>query len=284
VNGLNLGAPVKLKGVNIGTVTNILVQYDNINGRVLTPVLAQVDLKKVTDIRGNPSTPDTTRLDELVQRGLRARLALQSLVTGQLYVDVNFYPEKPIRNKALADLGYPEIPSIPSSSEEIENTIDEAIAEIRKLPIQQTFTALLHSIEHIEHLLGAPETQSSLVLLHEGLQDLRGLIGHLEKRIDPLAGSLDLTLKTSQNLARNLDQNLAPLMKTTETALNEAAITLVQTRKTLTNLESATDRQSSLDETLRQLTATARSLRELTESLERDPQQLIFGKGRGEEK
>lgn len=284
VNGLNVGAPVKLKGVTIGSVTDVLVQYDMKNSRVLTPVIAEIDLSKVTDIRGNHEGPRAARLDSLIERGLRARLALQSLVTGQLYVDVNFYPEKPVRLVGEGYIALPEIPSIPSSSEEIENTIDEAISEIRKMPVQETFTAVLHSVQHIERLLGAPEAKASLEALHESLHDLQNLIAHLNDKVDPLSSGLVSTMKDSQALAQNLNNRIGPFMAATEQTLNNTSAALLQTKNTLTAVEEMTERQSSLDNALLELTAAARSIRALTDSLERNPQSLIYGKDDSEEK
>lgn len=284
VNGLNVGAPVKLKGVAIGSVTDILVQYDMDNSRVLTPVIAEIDLSKVSDIRTKHLIHQPPKLDALIARGLRARLALQSLVTGQLYVDVNFYPEKPVQLVGEEDLEWPEIPSIPSSSEEIENTIDEAISEVRKLPIQETFEATLHSVQHIERLLGAPEAKASLIVLHDSLHDLQNLIRHLNDKVDPLTSSLELTLTNTRGLEQILNKRLEPFLSTSEKTLVMASETLNQAKSTMATMEAATDRKSALEDTLRELSAAARSIRSLTDTLERNPQTLIYGKDEVEEK
>lgn len=276
VNGLNVGAPVKLKGVTIGSVTDVLVQYDVEQGRVQTPVIAEVDLDKVTDIRVDRKTRRVTNLSALIDRGLRARLASQSLVTGQLYVDVNFYPEKPAVLVGETELDIPEIPSIPSSAEEIENTIGEAISKIRKLPIEETSNAVLHSAQHVDKILGSPEAQATVIALHDSLIELKTLTKNLNDTMGPLSSNMILTLKDSQELAKNLNARLEPFLNTSEKTLNSA-------QTALASVETMTERQSSLDNALIELSQAARALRQLADTLERNPESLIYGKQKGAE-
>ena len=282
VNGLNVGALVKLKGVPIGRVTDILVQYDMENNRVLTPVIAELDLGKVTDIREDHRASHAPSLPELIDRGLRARLAQHSLVTGQLYVDVNFHPDRPVQLIGSESLGFPEIPTIPSGREEIEDTLQDAIAEFRQLPIRETFAATLGSVRRIESLLAKPETQASIDNLNKTLEDLRRLIGHLDSKIDGIAGSLDGTLREGQALARNLNSRVAPLSAATEQTLATVADAFAHAQGTLAAVENFTDRGAALDSALREVAGAARSLRALADSLERNPEALIHGRKRGE--
>ena len=112
VNGLNVGAPVKLKGVTVGTVKDVRVQYDVENARLLTPVIIDFEPERVTDI-GGQKRPEVPRTQALIERGLRAQLQMQSLVTGQLYVEANFLPGHPGALGGRRDPGFARDPEHP---------------------------------------------------------------------------------------------------------------------------------------------------------------------------
>jgi paraquat-inducible protein B len=279
VNGLNVGAPVRLKGVAIGRVTDILVQYDTENDRVLTPVIAEIDLGKVMDIHEDDGkTRHRPGLQELIDRGLRARLSVQSLVTGHLFVDVNFYPDKPVHRVGAERMGLPEIPTIASSKDEIETTIGETVSELRKLPIKETFDATRHSVEEIEHLLTQPETKASIANLNRTLEDLDRLVRHADARVEKLAAGLDGTVTETRTLLRHLNARLEPLLGATEKTLGSVSATFAQAQGTLAGLEAFSGPDSELATALRDVSAAARSARLLADYLERHPEALVYGK------
>ena len=278
VNGLNVGAPVKLKGVGIGRVTDILVQYDMQNNRVLTPVIVQVDLRKLMDIRENHQPPHSPTLPELIERGLKARLSLQSLVTSQLYVDVNFYPDRPVHMVGIPEIGLPEIPTVPSNKEEIENTIQDTLAEVRDLPIKETFDATLHSVRRVEHLLSKPEIEAGIANLNRTLEDLQHLIRHMDGKVDTLSRDLDDTVKDSRVLVQSLHERMMPLLATTERTLAAAADTVAQAKGALSTVEGFGSSDSDLNTALRDFSKAARSVRALADYLERNPEALIYGR------
>jgi paraquat-inducible protein B len=293
VNGLNVGAPVKLKGVTIGRVSDILVQYDLEHNRVLTPVIAEIDLGKIFETRDSQPARVRPTLDELVNKGLRARLSVQSLVTNQLYVDVNFLPDRPVRRVGSDNLGLPEIPTLPSSKDEIESTVQEVVKELREVPIKDTVEAALGSLRKVEQLLSAPETQASIGNLNRTLEDLQRLIRHVDGKVDGLSKGLEGTAKESQALLRTLNGRMGPLLDTTNKALGSVHETFSQAQGTLGHVNTAvgsvnsavqgmTDPDSELSTALRDLSEAARSIRALAESLERNPDALIYGRDRRE--
>lgn len=285
VTGLNVGALVKLQGVSIGRVSDILVQYDMERNRVLTPVIAEIDLGKVRDIRDGQSWRHTLTLPELIQRGLRARLAQQSLVTGQLYVDVNFFPERPVELVGAENLGIPEIPTIPSGREEIEDTLRDTLADFRELPIKETVAATLGAVRRIEGILAQPEAQASVRNLNRTLEDVRGLIAHLDGKIDGLSRGMEGALREGQALAHNLNTRVEPLSGASTQALTSLTATLTHAQGALANVEDLTgDRNSALNGALREVAEAARAVRALADSLERHPEALLYGRKRAEER
>ncbi len=279
VNGLNIGAPVKLKGVTVGKVTDILVVYDDQRGKIITPVIVEFDQKKIYNMEGRQiDGSDPRELKKLVEQGLRAQLQIQSLVTGQLYVDINFHPATPAHLMAGEHPLYPEIPSIPSPKEQLENTIDEAVAMVRKMPVQQTFEALLNSILELEKLIKSPEIASSLATLDHTLKDLQHLIHDVDDKIDPIAEGLNGSLKEGQSLLESLNKNAVPVMLGAQEAMKATTGTMNQARATLATVDQTAAQNASLDLAMKDLASAAKSLRVLADYLERHPDALLYGK------
>ena len=206
VNGLNIGAAVKLKGVSIGRVTDIMVQYDMDLNRVFTPVITEIDLEKVMEtFDSQPKRHQHPTLQELIDRGLRARLSVQSLVTNQLYVDINFLPDSTEHLVGDRSLGLPELPTIASSKDEIEKTLQQVAAEVRQIPIKETADAAL---------LAKPETDATIENLNRTLLNLHQIIKHLDQKVDGLTADLGGAARQGQTLIKHLDERLPPLLVT----------------------------------------------------------------------
>ncbi len=272
VNGLNSGAAVKLRGVTIGRVRDVLVQYDVAQNRVLTPVIAEIDLEKVMETYGeNAKRHAHPSLQELVDRGLRARLALQSLVTNQLYVDIDFLPEQAGHLVGQHSLDLPEIPTIASSKDEIEKTVQHVAREVRELPLKDTADALLSAIRRVDGLLAQPATDAAIINLNQTLLDMQRLLRPLDGKVDAVSGNLDQTGREMRTLVNHLNTGVPPL-------LANATDSLKQARGTLASLESLTQPDSELAVMLKDLSDAARAMRHLAETLERNPDTLLYGR------
>ena len=93
--GLRIGAPVEMRGIQIGTVTDVWVEVDPESLEFMIPVLMEIELSR---IRGATTADDAGgRSRELVEKGLRVQLAAQSLVTGQQSIQMDFHPDTPAK-------------------------------------------------------------------------------------------------------------------------------------------------------------------------------------------
>jgi paraquat-inducible protein B len=302
VKGLKNGAPVSFRGVKIGTVIDILLRYNPADMSVKIPVIIEVEPDRVDIIGGAPREPDPeASIGQLVERGLRARLQMQSLVTGQLMVELEFHPDKPLKLVG-GDTGYPEIPTIPSTLEELSKRIED-------VPIEEIFKKLLAAVEGIERIVNSPEmkgTIASLNLATEGLRglvrnidvqiaplassiedtlrDTRKLVGNINARVTPLASSIEEAVEDYGKLARNVDGQIAPLASNLAETLEEARAALEEGRKALASVEDNLSEDSpliyELDNALKEVSAAARSIRLLADYLKRHPEALLKGKGK----
>lgn len=275
VNGLRVGAPVKLKGVQVGQVTDIHVELNLDKAVVKTPVFIEVDMSDVKIDTGDEanSSSDLT-VSSLVQHGLRARLKSQSLLTGRLYVEINFYPDSPI-SFVGGKSKYQEIPSLPSATEEIISDVGVIIGKLKKLPLKELFSSLVVTAKSLEKLVNSPETEKNAKQLGEILTTLNTIVTKFNKQLDPLVAELSTTVVDTRKLINNVNDQITPLSNTTEK-------TLLQAQRSLAALEDVTGEDSplyvELSNTLEELSGASRSMRILADYLQRNPDAIIFGK------
>ena len=139
VKGLNVGAPVVFRGVRVGTISDISIESNIETLSIKIPVYIELEPKRFGQT--GPSKDPKANLERLIKAGLRAQLELQSLVTGQLMIELDFHPHTPAKMVGN-DTGYPEIPTIPSGMEELAKTIE-------KLPLDQLANKLTAAIAGI---------------------------------------------------------------------------------------------------------------------------------------
>ena len=275
VSGLKVGAPVKLKGVQVGQVTQIQVQFNLDKAEVRTPVYLVVDLSRV-DFETADSRDISSDLtyESLIRHGLRAQLQSQSLLTGQLYVEVNFYPKSPI-NLVGGDVNLREIPALGSETDEIINNVGTIVSKLKALPLQELFKTLLDTSKNIQQLVGSPEIMDNVRKLEKILDSLENVIVKLDGRIDPVVNEFEGTMADTRNLINNVNNQFIPMAENVQQ-------TLVQAERSLAALEEATSPDSpiysDMTSTLNELTEAARSIRVLADYLKRNPEALIYGK------
>ena len=250
VNGLAAGSVVRLKGVTIGKVIQVKVRYNVDDAKIMTPVIAEMDLGKIieTNTQGSP----VPELDTLVKQGLRARLGVQSLVSNQLYVDLEFLPKTTPHLVGIAEQTLPEIPTVSSSKEELERTLEFMAHEVRELPLKDTVDATLQVLRHTDQLLTKPETSASIDRLNDNLAELKGLIRQLHGELPPLLSSATETMK--------------------------------QAKASLTSVSDFVQTDSELSTALKDVSEAARSIRRLADTLERHPDAVLYGRKSTENK
>ncbi|BCX89901.1 paraquat-inducible protein B [Methylomarinovum tepidoasis] len=270
VNGLNIGAPVKMRGVQIGKVAEIRLIFDQETKQPLTQVIVEIQKGHVQLV--GKKRPLHYPLEELIQAGLRAQLKLQSLVTGQLYVDIDFRPETPVKLVGRYNETLEEIPAIPSSQEEIENTITSLVKQIKELPLQELFAKLDSTLTHINAVVSQPEFEELAPHLDTLLVNLDTSITHLDEN-----------LRISKRTLTHIDKALPALATQSEATLKQARQALAQAETAFRALQQSMGPQAPLTTeaqfTLQALQEAARELRVLSETLQTHPEALLQGKG-----
>jgi paraquat-inducible protein B len=282
VNGLRVGAPVKFKGVEIGSVKNIVLQLEKGTQVARIPVIIEIDLEKLTS-RGAAGTIAEDReafRTAITELGLRGQLLMESLVTGLLYVGLDFFPGTPVKLVQQFDGNnkYPEIPVTPTTMEQAQDAVGRVLAKLEEIDFKGLVNSLAATVDGVDKLVNAPEIQSSLKSLaqtmpklDEAVAAIRQLTTTLESNLTQLTGNLEQT----SDAARDAMQQAKITMKQTDAALKEAEAAMINIRA-ISDPDSVTFYE--LGRSLREVSAAARSLRLLSNSVERNPRALIFGK------
>jgi len=160
VKGLSVGSPAVFRGVKIGTVQDISLLYSEKTKSTLIEVIADLELSLV---KGEPEKADYPNYQALIDRGLRARLEIESFITGQLMISFDFYPDKPPVLQGIVKK-YPELPSLPISP--------DIFAVMEELPIKEISGNLKRITEGLDRLLSSGELQDDLFELRNTLQEI----------------------------------------------------------------------------------------------------------------
>lgn len=279
VKGLNVGAPVIFRGVKVGQVTNINLRFNLKDLSIIIPVYIEIDPEKAMVAGGG--LEKGAYLKAMIEKGLRAQLQMQSFVTGQLVVNLDFYPDKPIRLVGT-EKRYPEIPTISTPLEELTKTLQD-------LKLDETVKKLESAIGGIDRVVNSPELKQSIVSLNQVLRSIDTLAKDIDSRIVPVASSIKETSEAARGAFIQAEKTLAlkegvpgEIAQGIRDTLKAANVTLEEAQKAVAGVRRVADQNANLgydlSRTLEEISALSRSLRSLTDYLERHPEALIKGK------
>ncbi len=293
LQGLSVGAPVTYRGITIGQVKSINIhinQGKGTNHKITIPVLISLvsgDSIVIDNTQnGWKVTPDEF-LEAMCRQGLRAKLKMQSVVTGKQYIDLAVYEDNiPIYHEK--DGEYFEIPTIPSEMYQIQQVMENAnFADLYKkithtLDNIETLTASLAGSltrEEVDRLLG--DVSGAAGSLNVLLTDLQSRTGPLFEKIDTSLSDINKLTGNANHAVNAFDEKLDPIMTTLSTSLEELDTTLRSANSVLGRAEDAIAPNSplyfSFTEAMQQLGATAESIKTLSDFLYRNPNSLILG-------
>jgi paraquat-inducible protein B len=256
LKGLGIGAPVIFKGIKVGEVTEIRVIIDRDDLSFMIPVFIEIDPSsfKPADLLERKRIFTLSErwkfVDLLVKRGLRAQLQMQSLVTGKLLIAIDFYPDMPAKLYG-SDSTIKELPTIPSSMEALTKKIEE-------LPLEDLVNGALRAIEGIDRLVNNPEIGKNLSALHKTQEELQQLMQNINKQVGPISTDL----------------------RKTSDAVTDAAKQAADTLETINGMVAEDSKlRYELNNALKELSAAARSMRAMTDTIQQNPESLIYGRG-----
>ena len=284
VKGLSVGAPVVFRGVKVGSVVDIALQGDVRNMTFRVPVIVKVDLSRFQITNGEPFSADYHQA--LIDLGLRAQLQTQSLVTGQLMVYFDFYPERPVR--LLPDnTGFAQIPTIPSTADELAQKLEE-------LPLKQLVERANDLVGGLERLANSAEIQDAPRQLNLTIAEARNLLQKIGREVELVSTDARGTIEAATATIRHADRVLefkegapAELVQSLDRTLEDVRGSLRKFDETLDAVaNTASDERSiyQLRTALKELGEASRAFGSLADYLNRHPEALLRGKTHQEEK
>lgn len=286
IKGLNVGAPVLLQGVQIGSVSSIVLRTDREKLTMDIPVVIDIDPAKfqVVDKMKERRDPEET-LQILIDKGLRAVLSIQSLITGQLLIELDFYPDTPVVLKE-ADSEYLEIPTIPSTTERLFQTL-------QKIDIEGMADHLNKTLSGIDRFVNNPDIADGIRALKVTAEKMQGVIGNVDAKMDSIARNIETTLGDTRVLINNVDNRVEPLVDNLLRMIEDFNGLTSNANASLKELVKELDKSLSgfrgvlsedaplmirLEDTLQNISAMASAMRQLADYLEQHPEALIQGK------
>ena len=279
VKGLSVGAPVIFHGVNVGRVTDIRLLINGKDLAILIPVFIELDPDRARVISGD--LEKEAYFEAFIDKGLKAQLQMQSFVTGQFLINLDFYPDKPLRLVGI-EKGFVEIPTVSSTIEELTKTLQE-------LPIKELIEKFNHAVESIDQIASSPELKESVHSLNQALKSFDRLSNNVDSRVGPLSsqvsGAADAALSAFVQAEKTLKmEEGAPgqIAVSINETLSAARAALEETQKAVEGFKKIGAQNANLgyeiSKTLGEISALTRSLRSLADYLDRHPESLLKGK------
>lgn len=270
VNGLSVGAPVVFRGVPMGTVTQISLVANASDSNVTIPVTIQIDRKSF--IRASGASLSEKAQAEIIRRmvdkGLRARLVMGSLITGQYKIELDFFPNT--RMSFRSSDPDSEIPTIPSPIDTLQKTF-------ARLPIDKMADSLTEILTSLNNAVGNGQLSGAInsftgafdelhrlfaePALKESLVDMLNQMEHSAKKVfEEIPVTLEIFNQTMRNIGKAADE-IGRVSRAADNAISPDSPTMNELRRLI-----------------REATAAARSLHNFADMLERNPEALLKGR------
>ena len=270
VKGLSVGAPVALRGVQVGQVTNIELVLQSETTELIMLVEAELvgkNVRRSGDARGD-------LMEELIARGMRAQLNLQSLLTGLLYIQLDFHPGSPL---TLADTDSPhlQIPTIPTELQRLTRQIESVDLAAMAINVE----AIVNSLNEV---MGSEEIRNLPARLEQAVESVTGLSDQLRAQLETLGPSMEQLLASATVTAEKAGAELPRLTKLAGESVARVEDAMIAFEQAMVEVEGLVSPDSAttyqLNRALEELARAGRALQLLARTLEEQPEALIRGK------
>ncbi len=290
IRGLNPGAGVFYRGVQIGSVKNIKLFYTKYDQTLHSVVIIEIEPDSVMSLDTRKKlvgTPDEISI--FIRKGLKAQLTMQSIVTSQLIIILDFFPDmKPEYHHYLTE--YQEIPTIPTQLELFTQALQD-------LNLKETAKKLLKTIDGIEGFINAPETKEGLKSYMAAGKSAHELLQKMDAQIIPLLADIKETSQAARQTMVQAQKTLALEEGAPGQIAADAKQTIEKAQDTLKKVDESlatinrfmsenTEVSFQAEDTLREFNEIAASMKSLADYLERHPESILRGKEKmkGEDK
>ncbi len=257
IRGLKVGAPVELRGIPVGKVARIDLEIDEKTNDVRIPVSVVLEPERLGQSSTSDEATDRQFIDHLIRDGLRAQLQTGSLITGQLFVALDFYPTESLVMREDA-AGKMELPTIPPTLDQFADTAKALMDKLSNMPLDQISGELVSALKGVKDATDAATTT---------LDTASQTLSSVDQRLSTTLRSANKALSTVDSAFTQFNDTMTSADGTMKSASNA-----------FSTFEPGSTLQYELQKALIELSDAARSMRELANYLQRNPDSLIRGK------
>jgi len=291
LQGLNVGAPVAYQGITIGEIKEIQLDINTDTFQITIPVLISLIPDKVIKVEGKNKQDQeqdiNTFLKTMCDRGLRATVKTQSLLTGKLYIDLAIHPNS-VAIYHSNDDKYLEIPTVPSELQQLTQAVQSLNFMELAAKFSNTMDALEKMSTSMEQALNSEDSQKNITTLFASLEHIHSILAKLDEGLFPIIAKLDTSLNkvaqlsdNTNQMIRHIDGQIDPFFLTMNNTVRDTGLTMQAAETLMTDLRQSTGADSQLyyqlTESINELGKAASAMRAFTDYLDRNPQSLLFG-------
>jgi len=282
INGLSIGAPIKFRGVPIGTVKKIMIHFNQSDNSPHIPIIAEINTSRLMNELGlKHDLSDDEVFKQVVNSGLRAHLETESFITGLYYIEMDdlLNAPRPVLIQQQPAI-YKEIPTVPSALVEIRASATDTLASIGKIDFRTLSSQLVKLLRQVNDGIG----ELQFAQINDSLVDTLGALKAKaeSEEIDKAITTTTKTLEQIQMTINHIDGKIDPFFGQVEDTNQELKTTLTAVKEVTEQLNHLFSPESSmryeLENALNNLGKAAQAVQMLTEYLERNPKALITGK------
>ena len=286
LNGLNIGAPVKLEGVKIGEVKEVALLLDENTLEIVKPVVIELNYSTVIsdDDLDNDFVPKEgiehkKSVKNFIEKGLKAQLKSQSMLTGLLYIEFQFTPQDEVIMSGRNFRNLSELPTTTNATEDIKRQAQAVVEKIEKLPLEEIVEDLAVNMHEVKVILTSQSLKENRQGVNRSIKEMEKLLKNLNDNFTPLMLNLNGTMKDTRVVVQEFSREIKPVLSSLEKTLNKATELLSESQYAVRSFEDLSSPEAPLWQALEALKEAAESTKNLTDTLERNPESIIYGKG-----
>ncbi|MDX2187323.1 MAG: MlaD family protein [Opitutaceae bacterium] len=285
IHGLDLGSPVKLRGVRVGRVVDLALNYDEKQNMAVVAVTCEFNKNMMRNLQGEMiDVSKRERLEALIASGMRAQLGVQGLATGLLFVELDF-PENgevsPGPKGAPTDLAV--VPSTRSAIAEFQASLTEILANVKRVDfpgLAREIHGLVADTRKQINTLNLTDVTREWAKAGAAVTELAQ-----SEELRKVAGNVNALIARIDATVARLDGIVTPASGELTAALAEAKTALTAFKNTAEIARNFISAQSGLSDeatrTLMKFSEAAESISKLAEFIERNPNALLTGRKTG---
>ena len=219
LNGLNVGAPVKLEGVKIGEVKEVALLLDEKTLEVIKPVVIELDYSNIINdddlddvYESKEGEAHNDSVKNFIKKGLKAQLKTQSMLTGLLYIEFQFIPQDELVMTGRNFRDLPELPTTTNATEDIKRAAQRVVERVQKLPLEKIVEDLAVNMHEIKVILTSQSLIENRQGVNQSIKEMEKLLVNLNDNFTPLMLNLNGTMKDTRVVVQEFSREIKPVL------------------------------------------------------------------------